>query len=60
MTALAALVFIGIFIERLLFLIPVAHMNPFVVALALVALAGPLAWMLKQGADDEGGTAEPA
>ena len=58
--ALAALVFIGIFIERLLFLIPVAHMNLVVVALALLALAGPLAWMLKQGADEAAGTAEPA
>ncbi len=60
MTILAMLVFTGIFIERLLFLIPVAHMNPFVVVLALVALAGPLAWMVKQGADEEGGIVEPA
>ncbi|MFC1639755.1 hypothetical protein ACFL3B_03215 [Gemmatimonadota bacterium] len=58
MTILAALVFTGIFIERLLFLIPVAHMNPFVVVLALVALAGPLAWMVKQGADEESGAVE--
>jgi hypothetical protein len=58
MTVLASLVFLGIFIERLLFLIPVAHMNAFVVALALVALAGPLAWMLNQGADAEGSTVE--
>jgi hypothetical protein len=60
MTILAALVFTGLFIERLLFLIPVAHMNPFVVVLALVALAGPLAWMVKQGVDEEGGTVETA
>ena len=60
MTILASLVFTGIFIERLLFLIPVAHMNPFVVVLALVALAGPLAWMVKQGVDEEGGTVEAA
>ena len=60
MTILAALVFTGLFIERLLFLIPVAHMNPFVVVLALVALAGPLAWMVKQGVDEEGGAVEAA
>jgi hypothetical protein len=60
MTILAVLVFTGLFIERLLFLIPVAHMNPIVVVLALVALAGPLAWMVKQGVDEEGGTVEAA
>ena len=53
MTIMAVLVFTGIFVERLLFLIPVANMNAIVVALALVALAAPLVVMLRQGADAE-------
>jgi hypothetical protein len=58
MTVIASLVFVGVFIERLLFIIPVAHMNGFVVALALVALGGPVAYAIWQGANDEGEAAE--
>jgi len=54
MTVMAVLVFTGIFLERLLFIIPAASMNAIVVALALVALAAPLVVMLRQGADAEG------
>ncbi len=53
MTLMASLVFAGIFIERLLFLIPVAHMNAVVVVLALAALAGPLAVMLRRGGGED-------
>jgi hypothetical protein len=56
MTVIASLVFIGVFIERLLFIIPVAHMNAVVVVLALAALSGPLAYMLWQGVNEEGTT----
>lgn len=53
MAVMATLVFVGVFIERLLFLAPVAHMNVFVVILALGALGGPLVVILRQ-VDDEG------
>ncbi len=53
MTVIATLVFVGIFIERLLFIIPVAHMNPFVVVLALAALGVPVAHTLWRGVTEE-------
>jgi hypothetical protein len=59
MTVIATLVFIGVFIERLLFIIPVAHMNAIVVVLALAALGGPFGYVLKQGVDEEEVTAGP-
>jgi hypothetical protein len=59
MTVIASLVFVGVFIERLLFIIPVAHMNAIVVVLAVVALGGPLVYMLREGVNGEG-TEEPA
>ncbi len=54
MTVIASLIFIGVFIERLLFIIPVAHMNAFVVVLALVALGGPVAYTIWRGVSEEG------
>ena len=54
MTVIASLVFIGVFIERLLFIIPVADMNPIMVVLALVALGGPVVVTLWRGVTEEG------
>lgn len=60
MTVIATLVFVGVFIERLLFIIPVARMNPFVVVLALAALGGPVAHSLWRGVTEEGAAAKRA
>ena len=60
MTVIASLVFIGVFIERLLFIIPVADMNPLVVGLALIALGGPVAYTLWRGVNEEGEATEVA
>ncbi len=46
MTFLASLVLFGILLERLLFILPVAPMNPIFVVIGLLALLGPLAVML--------------
>ena len=46
MTFLSSLVLFGILLERLLFIVPVAPMNPFLVFVGLIALLGPLAWMV--------------
>jgi hypothetical protein len=54
MTAIASLIFIGVFLERLLFIIPVADMNPIMVVLALIALGGPVVYTLWIGVTEEG------
>jgi len=60
MTGIAALVFLGVFIERMLFLVPVAPMNPFFVVLGFIPLAWVLAVSLQRAVAAGGGTAEPA
>ena len=60
MTGIAALVFTGVFIERLLFLIPVAPMNPFLVVIGLVVLGGVLVVSLQRAIGDDSGVTESA
>jgi hypothetical protein len=49
-----------VFVERLLFIIPVAGMNAIVVVLAVAALGLPLVHMLREGLNETAETAEPA